>query len=388
MSDTKPSTPTYRAISSLHNWEHNPRTATKDGIERLIKQIKKLGVYKPLLITEDGTVLGGNMRLKALEQIGQKDVWVSVVNAPTEELKIEYALSDNDRVGKYEGDQLANLIGNFPEVEWGDYAVDIKEPELVSDLMDSFKEVEEDEAPAVETGPAESKLGEVYTLGRHRVMCGDSTKIEDVEKLMNGQKADFFMGDPPYGMRLDTNYSGMHGMHRGKNHKEVIGDSEDFDVNKIMFAIQDIDKQIWFGADYYSSSLKDTEHLGSWGVWDKRVEESQDKGFGSCFELFWSKEKHKRMIYRYQWAGFFTQGEKRDFDHPTEKSVRLLCKILEDYGKDTKNIIDLFLGSGSTLIACEQTNRICYGMELDPHYVDVIRKRYNNFVNNRKITGK
>lgn len=166
MSDTKPSTPTYRAISSLHNWEHNPRTATKDGIERLIKQIKKLGVYKPLLITEDGTVLGGNMRLKALEQIGQKDVWVSVVNAPTEELKIEYALSDNDRVGKYEGDQLANLIGNFPEVEWGDYAVDIKEPELVSDLMDSFKEVEEDEAPAVEMGPAESKLGEVYQLGK------------------------------------------------------------------------------------------------------------------------------------------------------------------------------------------------------------------------------
>ena len=120
MSDTKPSTPEYRAISSLHNWENNPRTATKDGIERLIKQRKKLGVYKPLLITEDGTVLGGNMRLKALEQMGEKKVWVSVVQADTEEKKIEYALSDNDRVGKYEGDQLANLIGNFPEVEWGD----------------------------------------------------------------------------------------------------------------------------------------------------------------------------------------------------------------------------------------------------------------------------
>lgn len=138
MSDTKPSTPEYRAISSLHNWEHNPRTATKDGIERLIKQIKKLGVYKPLLITEDGTVLGGNMRLKALEQMGEKKVWVSIVKADTEEKKIEYALSDNDRVGKYEGDQLANLIGNFPEVEWGDYAVDIEEPQLVTDIQNSI----------------------------------------------------------------------------------------------------------------------------------------------------------------------------------------------------------------------------------------------------------
>ena len=97
-----------RKIKDLHGWEYNPRTVTKEGIGRLIKQIKKLGIYKPLLITKDGTVLGGNLRLQALKQIGEKEVWVSVVDADTEEKKIEYALSDNDRVGKYEGDQLAN----------------------------------------------------------------------------------------------------------------------------------------------------------------------------------------------------------------------------------------------------------------------------------------
>lgn len=132
----------YRDISTLHNWEHNPRSMTKDGLSRLIKQIKKLGVYKPLLITEDGTVLGGNMRLQALRELGQRQVWVSVVKADTEEKKIEYALSDNDRAGKYEADQLANLIGNFPDVEWGDYSVDIESPLLIDDLIKTYSEGE------------------------------------------------------------------------------------------------------------------------------------------------------------------------------------------------------------------------------------------------------
>lgn len=133
---------TFRDISTLHNWEHNPRSMTKDGLERLVKQIKKLGVYKPLLITEDGTVLGGNMRLQALRELGKKEVWVSVVDAPTEEKKIEYALSDNDRAGKYEADQLANLIGNFPDVEWADYTVDISDPVAVGGLSEMFAPTE------------------------------------------------------------------------------------------------------------------------------------------------------------------------------------------------------------------------------------------------------
>lgn len=132
----------YRDISTLHNWEHNPRSMTKDGLDRLIKQIKKLGVYKPLLITEDGTVLGGNMRLQALRELGEKQVWVSVVKADTEEKKIEYALSDNDRAGKYEADQLANLIGNFPDMEWGDYTVDISDPLPTGGLSEMFAPTE------------------------------------------------------------------------------------------------------------------------------------------------------------------------------------------------------------------------------------------------------
>lgn len=368
----------YRDISTLHNWQHNPRSMTKDGLDRLIKQIKKLGVYKPLLITEDGTVLGGNMRLQALRELGQKEVWVSVVDAPTEEKKIEYALSDNDRAGKYEADQLANLIGNFPDVEWGDFTVDIKDPELVSDLMDSFKETIEDEPPELSSDPPVSKLGEIYQLGRHRVMCGDSTKIEDVTRLMDGKKADMVFTDPPYGMDLDTDYSKLPSTKKegNKTYSKVIGDNKQFNFQDYQWL--DCVEQVWFGANYYAKTLPDG---GSWIVWDKRVEEKFDKMFGSGFEIAWSKTPHKQKIYRHNNTLFGGDSEARGKEHPTQKPTKLCAEIITDIGNNDDLVLDLFLGSGSTLIACEQTNRTCYGMELDPKYVDVIRKRYAKFIN-------
>src|ERR1035437_5380335 len=198
----------YRKLSELKNWDKNPRSIKGNDFARLKKQIQTLGMYKPLLVTADGTVLGGNMRLRAYKELGIDDVWVSVVVADTEAKKLEYALSDNDRAGFYDADLLANLIPDYPDFEWADYAVDLKEPQSLQDLIDSLTPVEEDEVPEVPT-EAISKLGEVYQLGRHRLMCGDATKIEDVEKLMEGQKADMVFTDPPYGMDLDTNYDEM-----------------------------------------------------------------------------------------------------------------------------------------------------------------------------------
>ena len=372
MSDTKPSTPEYRAISSLHNWENNPRTATKDGIERLIKQIKKLGVYKPLLITEDGTVLGGNMRLKALEQMGEKKVWVSVVQADTEEKKIEYALSDNDRVGKYEGDQLANLIGNFPEVEWGDYSVDIKEPELVSDLMDSFKEVEEDEAPAVEMGPAESKLGEVYQLGRHRVMCGDSTKIEDVEKLMDGKKADMVFTDPPYNVGLK--YEEYQDNKSSEEYKQLISD---YVGNGLAFSPTLVITPGKSNEHYYYKMFNIKDSM----TWYKKFGTSRGSLYKAMVTepILFIGEKPLNKNFATDILEFMTDRVD-GLVHACPKPIKLISEIITTLTENKNTILDLFLGSGSTLIACEQTNRICYGMELDPHYVDVIRKRYDNFV--------
>lgn len=388
----------YRAISSLHNWEHNPRTVTKEGIERLIKQIKKLGIYKPLIITEDGTVLGGNMRLKALEQMGEKNAWVSIVKAETEEKKIEYALSDNDRVGKYEGDQLANLIGNFPEVEWNDYAVDIKEPELVSDLMDSFKEVEEDEAPAVETGPSESKLGEIYQLGRHRVMCGDSTKIEDVTSLMDGKKADMSFTSPPYNVGHNLGYDGKDSKYINsddnldnyidlivKSTQLSLDNAKDVFVNIQLLANNKREVLKWLAE--LSDKFKDIFY------WKKsQVQPAMAKNVAnSQVEVIclFGNDNNSRSWGNKEFRGDFsnyieTNSASRENDnskiHNATYPVGLPAKFIKHGYKEDSLVLDLFLGSGSTLIACEQTNRTCYGMELDPHYVDVIRKRYDNFV--------
>ena len=394
-----------RKIETLKEWDKNPRSLSKEGFERLKKQITKLGVYKPLLITKDGTVLGGNMRLKALQDLGYKDIWVSVVEADTEEKKIEYALSDNDRVGKYEGDQLADLIGNFPEVEWNDYAVDIKEPQLVSDLMDQYSEVVEDEVPEVPK-VAESKLGEVYTLGRHRLMCGDATKIEDVEKLMDGKKADMVFTSPPYNVGI--NYEQHNDNLSQEQYNDLITKS-----SKNCFDVMNEGRLMAWNVGV-SPKSRPHNHLNILEL----------NGFNLYRHIVWKKTgaqiplwqnsikdpraRHYMPNYNHELIYIMSKGEleygnktimpdELSMDvwdvsqftaggkgHPAAFPVKLANPAIKVMTSENEIVLDIFGGSGSTLIACEQTNRTCYMMELDPLYVDVIRKRYKNYIDNNK----
>jgi DNA modification methylase len=249
------------------------------------------------------------------------------------------------------------------------------------------EEVIEDEVPEVTENPV-SKLGEVYQLGRHRLLCGDSTKIEDVEKLMDGQKADMVFTDPPYGIDLDTDYSGMPSRWNNKNmyqnkFKKVEGDSKPFNATHLFnFGTKEV--FLW-GADYYANTLPDGGVNGTYFVWDKREAENFDKMLGSPYELCWSKQKHKKEFIRMRWASFLhgqaTEGEQsKNRVHPTQKPQALASWFYKKFSKENDIIVDLYGGSGSFLIACEQTNRICYGMEIDPRYCDVIRKRYAKFI--------
>ena len=231
-------------------------------------------------------------------------------------------------------------------------------------------------------------------------MCGDSTSIDAVDKLMDGQKADMVFTDPPYGMFLDADYSSMKSKFKGSSggakYDNVKGDHEDFNpefINTIFAAFGYCKEILLWGADYYADLLQD-RNAGSWVVWDKRGDESADKMFGSTFELCWSKARHKRMLARVKWAGIF--GTEREHDkkrcHPTQKPVDLVTWFFDYYSmQDKKLIVDLFGGSGSTLIACEKTNRDCCMMELDPKYCDVIIKRWQDFTGQQAIheeTGK
>jgi DNA modification methylase len=192
---------------------------------------------------------------------------------------------------------------------------------------------------------------------------------------MNGEKAELVFCDPPYGMNLDADYSKMLNTKigkAGKKHSNIIDDDKDFEPSFILEFFSYCDEILLFGFDYYADKLPNGTPL----VWDKRVEERYDAIIGSAFELIWSKKKRKREIIRHEyssWGARLADGNKA---HPTMKPIGMLTKVLNL--TKGKLVVDLFLGSGSTLIACEQTGRTCYGMELDPKYSDVIIARWES----------
>ena len=240
-------------------------------------------------------------------------------------------------------------------------------------LDDEETEIVEDEVPDIPNEP-KAKLGDIYQLGNHRLMCGDSTSEEDVAKLMNGVKADMVFTDPPYGMNLDTDYSKMPGTNT--HYKKVIGDDKEFDMTKIF---ENIKSPIWYiwGADYLYKTIPNFD-AGVYIVWSKRMSDEENKVFGSAYELCWTYPKRKKEIW---FVRGINQSSERLGEHPTQKPTELCIRALKQ-NKEANIIVDIFGGSGSTLIACEQLNRQCYMMELDPHYVDVIIQRWEN------LTGK
>lgn len=367
-----------RKISELKEWENNPRTISDKAYKRLKEAIEKRGFHDVIKIDENNVVLSGNQRLKILKELGYEEVECKVPDEKlTQRQKEQVALESNIQDGEWDMDKLAEGFGDvMEEIGFGD---------LLPDMVEEVKEDDYEEPEELETTV---ELGDIYQLGEHRLMCGDSTKIEDVEKLTNGEKADMVFTDPPYGINLDTDYSDMKGWHQGKKYNKVIGDGDDFNdrfINNIFSLFKGVKEKFLFGADYYVELLPNYGKDGSWFVWDKRVDESKDKMFGSGFELLWSENRHQRRILRGMWAGFMGDAEANRRVHPTQKPTKILVEILNEYSKEGSIIVDLFGGSGSTLIACEQTNRKCYMMEIDPYYCQVIIDRWEKFTNKKAV---
>jgi DNA modification methylase len=236
-------------------------------------------------------------------------------------------------------------------------------------LEEEDSEVVEDDYDEEPPAEPKAKLGDLYILGNHRLICGDSTDVNVIDRLMNGVKADMVFTDPPYGMNA-VSKSGVLSEH----YKTDIMNDDDNTVAIDAFNLareyfKDA-KQIWWGANYYTECLPSSE---CWIVWDKNNGASDQT---DC-ELAWA---NMRSVVRQ----FTMASEKTNRVHPTQKPCKLFAEIIHKFDKDNsvKNVVDLFGGSGSTLIACEQLNRKCYMCELDPHYVDVIVQRYINYKGN------
>lgn len=357
-------------IELLRPYQNNAKKHDKRQIKLIAESIKRFGFDSPIIVDKNKEIIAGHGRLEAAKLLGLKEVPVVLKENLTEEEVKAYRLTDN-KIAESEWDMglaIEDLKGLSAELF-----------DLTGFDPDLLIEPDENDDVIPKDAPPVAKLGDLWQLGKHRLLCGDATKVEDVERLMEGKKADMVFCDPPYGMRLETDYSKLtseKSFAKGKKHRAIIGDNKDYNPSHIFETLGYCKEILLWGADYYRRYLPDG---GSWFCWDKREGESSDKGFGSNFELLWSKNQHKRYILRYKWFGFFTAGEKREYLHPTQKPVEMLRQVISPYSEKGNIIVDLFLGSGSTLIACEKTERVCYGMEIDPKYCDVIIKRWEDY---------
>lgn len=370
-----------------NKWQRNKHP--KEQLERLAKIMREHGVRHPIHISKrSGQVCFGHGRWEAAKLNGWTSFPVVFQDFKSDEEEFSCVQSDNAIAHWAELDleSLKDDLNSFDGLD-----VDLLG---IRDLEISEKPIgktDPDEVP--ESVPAICKTGDIWTLGNHRLMCGDSTKITDVEKLMAGEKADMVFTDPPYGMKLDADFSsiGNDKSGRGNKYNNITGDHDDFTDALIstIFTIPAKEVFIW-GADYFAQLLPQRND-GSWIVWDKRVDEAFDRMIGSAFELCWSKEKHQRRIARFNYSKFGkTKDDSKSRVHPTQKPVPLIEWFFNNWGDRLVSVLDLFGGSGSTLIACEKTNRKCYMMEIDPHYCDVIIKRWENFtgLKAKKVDGK
>lgn len=336
--------------------------------------------------TLSGFVTSGHGRIEAAKLLGWEKV--PVVFQEYEDEKQEYADVQAD-----------NAIASWSELDLDAINEDIEELGKKFDLdflgiegFDPFSDkkgnCDPDEVPETPK-KAITKPGDLWLLGDHRVLCGDSTKKEDVDRLMNGEKADMVFTDPPYGADIVNrngklggdkpfgNIGNMRGelVMAGVYHP-IIGD-ETTDTAKKSFLSLDAKVKIFWGAQYYAESLPPSS---GWIVWDKQTDGSLGDG-----ELAYTNQKRAVRIFQHKWSGMLKASERNERRcHPTQKPIALAEWAFENYG-DPKIVLDGFLGSGSTLIACEKTNRKCYGMEIDPLYCDVIVQRWEKFTGKKAL---
>jgi|21_taG_2_1085346.scaffolds.fasta_scaffold00149_2 DNA modification methylase len=373
---------TEYAIDDLNPADYNPRQLTKDQHKQLSDSISAFGFVEPVVVNINtdrlNVIVSGHQRVRCAKGLGIKKVPCVELDLTLEQER-ELNVRMNKNTGEWDWDLLANGFDLDELLDWG-----FTEDELKLGIDDEPEErPDDDDIPEVEE--AVTKLGDLWLLGEHRLLCGDATKKENVELLMDGNKADMVFTDPPYG---NAN-SGKYG--RGQLGVRTIQGDESFDCVKNCFNKIDCKDFVFFLQwRTFNQAFKMLENknidLRTIAVWDKK--NAGLNGAGGLAEQWEAILFTKEIKFKKFGGNVFSisrEYKKRDDSpHPHQKPIELLTELfsfLDGY----KKILDPFLGSGSTLIACEKTNRKCYGMELDPHYCDVIVKRWEDYTGNKAI---
>ncbi len=371
-------------INQLISAEYNPRQLSQRQYQNLRNSIQRFGLVDPILINVNkdrkNIIIGGHQRVNIAKVLEIKKVPCVELDLTLEQER-ELNIRLNQNTGDWDFDVLADNFDLDELMEFG-----FEEKDLKLDLFEVEEEGLTDDDDIPEDVESVCKLGDLWKLGNHRLLCDDSTKKENIELLLDGNKADMVFTDPPYGIDVvansprlqETKKLGSIGgsvMAKTGKYKPVIGDEDTGIAIKFIQLTNDIDSIIW-GGNYFTDVLKPSR---GWIVWDKK---NGDTTFADAELAYTTLDKSVR-IYEYLWSGMRRAGNRKDESkyrlHPTQKPVGLFADVIKDWCKDKINILDGFLGSGSTLIACEKTNRVCYGMELDPHYCDVIINRWEQY---------
>ena len=384
-------------IAKFIEYDKNPRK-NDHAVEQIAAAIEYFGFRIPIVAKSDGTVVDGHLRLKAARKLGMIKVPVVLADDMTDEQVKAFRISVNKMAELADWDQDL-LRAELLDLQGIEFDMDLLgfDVETLEDLL--FVEPErdnskEDDVPEPPADPV-SKLGDVWLCSRHRVLCGDSTKIEDVEKLMDGKKADMVFTDPPYGV----DYDGSHAVNGIRREKLANDGSPDIysDVLPISYLVSKDTSPLylWF-SDSKSAAVTAAVTAAGYEIrntliWNKNIAQ-----FGAIGAQY--KSKHEPCLYCFKkiaspyWNGptnevsvwDVSRAMKNEY-HPTQKPVELPERAIVNSCPNHGVVIDFFLGSGSTLIAAEKTNRICYGMEISEKYTDVIVSRWQTYTNQQAI---
>jgi DNA modification methylase len=369
-------------IERLRPYEKNARTHSQEQVDQLVKSIEEFGFTNPILVDSGDGILAGHGRLMAAKVAGMRQVPVVVLDYLDEDQRRAYILADNKLAmnAGWDDEMLREEIEALKDAEFDLDLIGFSEEELEDlfdgegvEQLDSEGLTDADEVPEPPVDPI-TKPGDLWTLGNHRLLCGDSTNIQHVERLMDGKKADMVFTDPPY----NIGYQDM-GAKFDKIANDKMSDDEFLDFlrstvmpSEVMYVCCS-----WQYAHLFKQAMADLgKPAKSMIIWDK-VNPAQN------LDLYY--KQHEIIFYHGPFGGQSTvRGDvwqlkrQRNTLHPTMKPIELIEMALEDHPK-RKLVFDGFGGSGSTLIACEKTGRQARLMELDPRYCDVIVKRWQEF---------
>jgi DNA modification methylase len=373
-------------LSSIHINPDNPRTIKDERFKKLVRSITdfpKMMELRPIVVDNTGMILGGNMRFKVLQELKYKDIpdlWVKRADSLTDEEKQRFIIEDNVPFGEWDWETLANEWDQEKLAEWG-----LEIPDFGNKL-----EAVEDDYEIPDEVKTDIVLGDLFEIGQHRLLCGDSTNADDVAKLLDGAKPNLMVTDPPYGVNYDPDWRNKADRANGKS----IGASA-------LGQVHNDHTSDW--KDAYSLFTGDVCYVWHGGYHAKIkivIQNLEDCGFVMVAQIIWAKNnivigrgdyhfKHEPCIYavrkgkKHNWQGSRKENSLWEIDkplksetgHSTQKPVECMARPIRNNTYERDSVYDPFIGSGTTMVASHQLNRKNYGMEIDPKYCQVIIDR-------------